>query len=196
MTVIAVPAALKMAVVDRRLVVAAGVTRSPFTLATQVQDWGGRCWEYDLRFATSAEAEGKALSAFFAALCGPVNSFVLPEPSASPADTGTGVTVAGADQTGTSLDTEGWDGPGLVAGDFFSLGTGSDTRLYQLTADAVPASGACTLHFVPPLRSSPADAAVVEIAAPKVVLRATAVLPTAIATDRTFSFTGTFREAI
>jgi hypothetical protein len=58
------------------------------------------------------------------------------------------------------------------------------------------ASGLATLAFVPKLRSAPADGAALEIAAPAVLLRLTAPVPTRIGRADTFLFTLTAREAL
>ena len=85
----------------------------------------------------------------------------------------------------------------LLAGDFFSLGTDAQTRLHQLTADVVTdEAGEATLAFVPRLRSSPADGTPLEIAAPAVVLRLTAPVPTRIGRAESFLFTLAAREAL
>src|SRR3989338_5794904 len=108
-------------------------------------------------------------------------------------------TVAGAGQSGGTLNTNGWPASStpLFAGDFFSLGVDHQTRLYQLTADVISnASGLATLSFVPRLRASPTDGAALEIAAPAVLLRLTAPVPTRIGRADTFLFTLTAREAL
>jgi hypothetical protein len=85
----------------------------------------------------------------------------------------------------------------LFTGDFFSLGSDQQTRLYQLTADVVSdAAGLATLAFVPKLRSAPADGTALELTAPAVLLRLTAPVPTRIGRVDTFLFTLAAREAL
>ena len=69
--------------------------------------------------------------------------------------------------------------------------------LIELTADVVTdEAGEATLAFVPRLRSSPADGTPLEIAAPAVVLRLTAPVPTRIGRAESFLFTLAAREAL
>ena len=108
-------------------------------------------------------------------------------------------TVAGGFQTGNTLITSGWPALAtpLFAGDFFSLGSDTQTRLHQLTEDVVSdEAGLATLSFVPRLRASPDDGALLEIAAPAVVLRLTAPVPTRIGRADTFLFTLAARESL
>ncbi len=181
---------------SRRLAVAAAVVTSPFTGTEQVQDWGGAWWEYDLQMAILHGAQARALSAFLAGMRGPVGTFLLADPSIyNP--TGVGVPlVNGAGQTGSSLVTDGWTAPGMKAGDFFQLGSDTQTRLYQLTADVVPAAGAATVQFVPALRTSPADNQALVIAAPQVRLRLTSAVPATVTRFDRYEFTMTAREAL
>lgn len=182
--------------VTRRLAVAAAATQSPFTGTQQVQDWGGAWWEYDLEMGIMQGRNGRLMSAFLAALKGPVNPFLLTDTSIY---NGTGLgtpLVNGAGQTGQTLITDGWSATGLKAGDFFQLGTDTQTRLYQLTADVVPSAGAATLQFVPALRTSPADNAALIVAAPQVLLRAKAAIPAPISGADIYRFSFAAREAI
>lgn len=182
--------------VTRRLAAARAITASPFSGTQQVQDWGGRWWEYEIEFATTQGTQARSLSAFLDALAGGVGTFTLRDPSVqNPSGLGTPL-VNGGGQTGTSLITDGWTGTGLRAGDFFSLGTGSALRFYRMTANAVPSGGACTLQFVPPLRSSPADNAALNVTNPGVLLRPLGVIPTEIGRVDKHEFSLSAREAI
>lgn len=182
--------------VRRTLTTAVAVQKSPFTGTEQVQDWGGEWWEYVIDFAPVGYAQGKALSAFFAALGGRRTPFLFQDPTIRNA-AGVGVPqVNGAGQTGNSLATDGWSATGLQAGDFFSLGVDAATRLYQLTADVVPVAGAATLNFIPKLRVSPADNAALGVVSPAVLLRLTGPVPTDIGLADIYQFSITAREAI
>lgn len=180
----------------RVLRTAVASTISPFTGELQVQDWGGAWWEYEIEFATTQGLNARRLSAFFDALGGLRGTFTFRDPSIlNPTGLGTPL-VNGANQTGSSLVTDGWTGTGLRAGDFFSLGTGTALRLYRVTADAPPTSGNATLQIVPPLRSSPANNAALNVINPGVLLRATSPIPTQIGRVDKHAFTITAREAI
>jgi hypothetical protein len=78
--------------------------------------------------------------------------------------------VAGASQLGTTLDVDGLTvGYVVKQGAFISVTTSSRRYVYQVTAQATAdGTGAAALSIQPPLRVSPADNDVVEIAAPKV----------------------------
>lgn len=182
--------------VSRVLKTAVATTTSPFTGTQQVQDWGGEWWEYEIDFAIVGQANGKALSAFFAALGGSRTAFLFADPTIK---NGSGIgtpLVNGAGQSGNSLVTDGWSATGLQAGDFFALGTDVVTRLYQLTANVVPVAGAATLQFVPALRTSPADNQALLTVAPYVLLRLTGPVPAVINLADTYQFSITAREAI
>lgn len=182
--------------VTRTLRSAVAVATSPFTGTQQVQDWGGTWWEYEIEFAARWDLNGRQLSAFFASLRGPAATFIFRDPYIrNPEGLGSPL-VNGAGQGGGSLVTDGWTGSGLLAGDFFSIGTGSALRLHQMTADAPPTAGACTLTFVPALRYNPADNAVLNAFNPGVLLRLTSAVPAAISLADIYRFTITAREAI
>ncbi len=181
---------------SRRLVAARALAASPFTGTQQVQDWGGRWWEYEIEFAQSQGPAARRMSGFLDWLAGGVNTFILRDPSIqNPTGLGSPL-VNGAGQSGTSLVTDGWTGTGLRAGDFFSLGTDSALRLYRVIVDAPPSGGACTLQFVPALRSSPADNAALNVVNPGVLLRPQGVIPTEIGRVDKHQFSITAREAI
>lgn len=184
---------------ERRLMTSTAVATSPFTGTEQVQDWGGEWWEYGIEMALTTGRDGRRLSAFFAALGGPRGRFLFRDPSIRQPGITFSPKVAGANQTGNQLVTSGWppSSTPLRTGDFFSLGTGTQARLYQLTADVVAnTSGQATIAFVPRLRSSPANNAPLEVVAPAVVLRLTAPVPTRIERPDRFLFTLAAREAL
>lgn len=182
--------------VQRGLGVAATPVTSPFTGSQDVQDWGGEWWEYSIEVAVRQHAEGRALSAFFAKLRGPTTPFLFCDPAVRQSGSYGTPLVNGGSQTGNTLVTDGWSATGLKEGDFFSLGGGATTQLYQLTADVTPVAGAATLEFVPALRSSPADNAALEVTNPQVLLRLTSPVPAGISPGDLYRFSFTAREAI
>ena len=184
---------------ERRLITTTAVAASPFTGSEEVQDWGGEWWDYGIEMARTTGRDGRRLSAFLAALGGPRGRFLFRDPSIRQPGSTLAPQVAGSFQSGNQLVTAGWPpfSTPLLAGDFFSLGTDAQTRLHQLTADVVTdEAGEATLAFVPRLRSSPADGTPLEIAAPAVVLRLTAPVPTRIGRTESFLFTLAAREAL
>ena len=184
---------------ERRLVSTAAVATSPFTGTEQVQDWCGEWWEYAIEMARTTGRDGRRLSAFLAALGGLRGRFLLRDPTIRQPGTPLAAHVAGGFQTGAMLITAGWPpfSTPLLTGDFVSLGTDTQTRLHQLTADVTSnEAGLAALALVPRLRSAPFDGTPLEIAAPAVVLRLTAPVPTRIGRADTFLFTLTAREAL
>ena len=185
---------------ERRLVTAVSAQTSPFTGGQQIQDWGGAWWEVTFEVGLTKGRDGRRLSAFFTALGGVRGWFVLRDPSAARPDLAQrGIAVSGAGQSGDTLTTSGWDADALAleAGDFISLGTGQDMRLYQITEDVTAdANGEAVLSFTPRLRSSPVDLSPVEVAAPGVALRLTQPVPTRISRADSFRFSVAAREAL
>jgi hypothetical protein len=184
---------------ERRLVTTSAVATSPFTGTEQVQDWGGEWWEYGIEMARLSGRDGRRLSAFLAALGGPRGRFLFRDPTIRQPGLSFTPMVSGLGQSGGTLNTSGWPASStpLFAGDFFSMGSDQQTRLYQLTADVVSdEAGLAALSFVPRLRAAPVDGTPLEIAAPAVLLRLTAPVPTRIGRADTFLFTLTAREAL
>jgi hypothetical protein len=181
--------------VERVLRASAAAATSPFTGTQQIQDWGGRWWEFDIDFAVTQGDEGRRLSAFYAGLGGIVGTFLFRDPAMRVA-TSTVPLVKGAGQTGSTLLTDGWGSTTLKAGAFFSLGSDATTRLYQLLADVTPSGGNATLSFAPALRATPADNAPLNIVDPAVLLRLKAPVIASIRSANLYRFTASCREAI
>ena len=184
---------------ERRLATSVTAATSGFTGSQQVQDWGGEWWEFTFEMALSKGRDARRLSAFFSGLGGMRGLFLFCDPSAGRSNLLTDPIVSGGGQTGNTLVTSGWAASSLAleTGDFISLGGDTDTRLYQVTADAVAdASGAASLQITPRLRSSPLSGAPLEIAAPAVLLRLTGPVPTRINRADNHRFSVTAREAL
>lgn len=85
------------------------------------------------------------------------------------------IAVSGSAQTGRTLTVSGFEASAnnvLLAGDYFQLGTGSNTRLYKVLNDVdSDASGSATLDIFPALRSSPADGDALILNNPKGLFR-------------------------
>lgn len=150
-------------VIRKRSVV--GVSPSTFTLQPQVFAWAGQLWEADITLPPMPDPDdAEAWIAKLVSLNGREGNFLIGPDYAnlSPRGIGTGTPlVKGGSQTGYDLDTDGWTATqtGIMkAGDWFSLGSGSATRLYKVMVDAdSDGSGDATLTIWPKLRSSPAD---------------------------------------
>ena len=140
---------------------------SPFTRATQTTDRGGEHIMATITYA-SLETEDRALLiAFLAKLNGLQHRVNLPFHAIDNQGLFGGTPlVAGASQTGNTLDVDGCSNSitGLIkAGDWFSV----NEEMKIATADASSSgTGTITLTFSPRLRTAPADNAAIETTAP------------------------------
>lgn len=162
-----------------RLKRAVSASTSPFTFSQQVYKHQGSCWEGSVQFRPVHRSDAGLIQSFLAELDGQYGTFLYGDPDAIAGGrmgTGGGTPlVAGGSQTGTTLAIDGCTGSvtnWLKKGDYFSIGTGLSSRLYQVTQNADTTSGgATTLNFRPALRSSPADNAALNITTPKGLFR-------------------------
>lgn len=158
---ITMPATPELEVVSLRLVRQTGVSTSQYTGKQQRSEGSFALWA-----ATGAlpELEG-ALEAgvwrsFFTQLRGRAGSFNFRFPGYTGPSTGyvgaIGV-VAGASQTGTTLNTSGWANSAAIFrdGDYFSV----NGELKMVTEGDVNSDGTglATINFEPALRTSPAN---------------------------------------
>lgn len=144
-------------------------TMSPFTGQQQIQEFSRNQLIVRAQTIPLERAEASVWWGFFRALRSGLGTFLLGDPhNSSPNGSGGGAPlVNGGSQTGTSLIVDGapisatgW----LLAGDWFQLGSGADSRLYTVVEDVDTDSGGnATIEFRPELRSSPADNDVVTI---------------------------------
>lgn len=138
-----------------------GISESPFTLQTQVQEYAGARWEAIVELLPQKRDRAAPWLAFLLALRGRRGTFLLGDPlGATPRGVATGAPlVNGADQTGQTLVTDGWTVGTtgiLLAGDYIQLGSGSGAKLHQVLTDAdSDGGGNATLDIWPPLRASP-----------------------------------------
>lgn len=154
-------------------------TVSPFTLSAQDYLWPGFAWAFDIDLKPILAMESNPLI-LFATRAGGRVPFIMDYPFARPEVAGvSGITVSGADQAGTNLVTAGWGAgaPVVAAGDFISIGTGLLTRLHQITAVGTNTGGVVTLSIYPAIRVTPDNGAAVDVAVPKVVLKADSAIP-------------------
>ena len=148
-------------------------SKSPFTGATQVVKHQGQWWEFEASLPPMLRADAEEWISFFLRLNGKQGTFLLGDPNGETArGTATGSPVVnGSSQTGDELITDGWTGSitGIMkAGDYFSLGSGTSTRLHKVIEDANSDSGGnATLRIWPDVRSSPTDDAPLDVTAPK-----------------------------
>lgn len=143
-------------------------TRSIFNKKRQVLSYpSGSCWRLSVATVPRREDEAGEWRRFVMKLRGRENWFQCPMPLYSGPSTGYSgaIKVDGGSQTGFSLTLKGMT-PGadvLAAGDFFTVVNQCLVADADVTADG---SGEAEVSFDAPLRSSPADEADIEIAAP------------------------------
>lgn len=136
-----------------------GFARSPFTHATQVQEYQGQSWSAEVVFPEMVREEAEEFNAFLLALMGQRGTFYLGDPLGRlPRGVATGnPLVKGAGQVGNTLITDGWTANTtgiLLRGDYIQIGT----RLHKVLVDASSdATGTATLEIWPRLASSPSD---------------------------------------
>ena len=146
-----------------------GLTRSPFSDVQQAFLWEGGLWQADITLPPMTDVTAGEWMAFFALLRGRSQTFLMGDPARQTPQGEAGGTplVAGASQTGYTLDIDGasltqtdW----LKAGDYIQLGSTSTTHLHMITEDAdTNGSGEVTLSIWPQLRESPANNATVTV---------------------------------
>lgn len=146
---------------------------SPLTGAMQTYSTPGSVWRGNLQWDRLPEDEWRTLSAFIAGLQGSAGRFTYSPPQSwrrATATVGGHAHVDGAGQIGATLATKDWPNSAIVleVGDYVSfIGAGSTPQLYQIKARVTSnGSGHASLTLAPPLRSSPADGADIEIVAP------------------------------
>lgn len=140
---------------------------SPLSGSVQSVEFPGARWRTSFVMENLTEADAALLQATLVQLRGQANRLLLHNFARPiPRGTATGTPlVKGASQTGTALDTDGWTAgiTALKTGDYF----GVNGELKMVIADAVAdGSGNATLSFEPPLRSAPADNAVITVNKP------------------------------
>lgn len=163
MTNYALPSHTGIRSVVFRMATRTAITQSPFTFKQQVMVHPGRRWEVDVTLPPMKHADARQWLAWLAKLDGSLNTFTMGDPLGATARGSAGGTplVAGASQTGASLDVDGctlsatgW----LLEGDYIQIGTGEDARLYMVTADVnSDGAGAATIPIWPEITTAPAD---------------------------------------
>lgn len=175
---------------------------SPFSLEEQIYDYGGEVWEISGSLPPMSRAQAEVYNSFLLSLRGQVGTFLMPIAGAETAQGLWGGTpvVDGGSQTGSSLAIRGLtpNQTGCAkAGDFISIGTGNNTRLYKVVADAnSDGSGNMTVTIVPRLRTSPADGAAITVSSAKGVFRLTGQTASYSAVPDYYSMSFECREAL
>ena len=172
MTIINMPANLPFKNVTWGLQTNTQTWISPLSGTAQTRELPGARWVATYQFAPSKRTERAALEVFLMQLRGSAGRFYAFNPVNDGLFGAGGGTpkVAGPNQTGSALVTDGWPASAaeLTAGAEFPVGT----ERKRVTAD-VPADGAgiATINFEPVLRTSPADNADIVTDKPTCVMR-------------------------
>jgi hypothetical protein len=148
------------------------MSESPFTGSQQVYAHAGEVWSMDCQLPPMTRAQAALWIGVLVALNGQEGTLLMGVPGyTTPQGTwsGTSPLVKGASQTGKTLAIDGIGaGKTVLAGDYFSLGSGSSTHLHMVTQAATAnGSGEVTLDIWPRLRSAPGDNDALTIASPK-----------------------------
>lgn len=151
---------------------AAAMRASPFTGQQQVYAHPGEWWLLDVELPPLSRANAEEVVGFGLGLNGVEGTFLMAPPGNQSGVRGTWAggspLVNGASQTGKTLAVDGLSaGATILRGDWFSLGSGSSTRLHKVTYPSTAnGSGQANLEIWPRLRSSPADNAPLTINGP------------------------------
>lgn len=142
--------------------------------STQNSEIPGAKWSSTLTFTNRFDSEARSLYVFLARLNGMVGRFRLTPPDYKRVGTalGTGA-INGADQTGNTLITDGWDaGQPLLfaAGDYIEVNGELKMIVEDVSSDG---TGNAILTFSPSLRSSPLDDTLITTEDPKVTMMLT-----------------------
>lgn len=175
MTVLTPPAAMKIRTVTMALVSNTQTFVSPLNRNAQTQELPGAMWRAECEVAPMLRADAAAVLAFFVKLRGQAGRFYLTPPGGgTPLGLAEGTpAVKGAAQTGTVLETDGWDPlTTFLAGSYLSFDTTYGRELKMLVEDAsADSTGDMTLTIEPPIRTAPADDALLTIASPTGIFR-------------------------
>jgi hypothetical protein len=166
----------------------------------QARQIGGQYWIMRAKFPPMTRAQFAPIHAFVMAQRGRYESFTLTPPVistglGSPAGT---PLVNGADQTGRSVVTDGWNNAITIfkADDYIKFA--NHDKVYTVTADATSSgAGAATISIEPALITSPAnDSAITYSSVPFTVALRRGVQEFATGTTGLFEFEIDFEEVL
>lgn len=150
------------------IITPAHVNVSRWTGSRQVQLLKGARFACMISLAPrKLDGDAKAWRGFLAQLDGVANVFPVYPEAGSPQHAFANPLVAGASQTGNSLNVDGLNnGNGntlLTLGDWMTIPLpNTGVQLVMITSMTATSSGAATINFAPILREAPADNAVLE----------------------------------
>ena len=140
---------------------AVAYSQSPFTFQGQAHAFSGEMWTADVSLPPMKRNNAEQWIGFLMSLRGQYGTFLLGDPTgASIQGTASSATITG--NTGDRSVTVNIAGT-LKAGDYFSLGTGINKRLYKVLVDRTNSG---TLEIWPALRAS-ASSATADLTTPR-----------------------------
>ena len=151
---LSLPTHTGIAEIELHAVNAVAYSQSPFTFAGQAHAYAGEMWQADVKLPPMKRADAEQWIAFLMSLRGQYGTFLLNDPAATAPQSplASSATITGS--VGDRSVTVAMSGT-LLAGDYFSLGTGTSTRLYKVLQDQ---SGSGTLEIWPALRDAASSA--------------------------------------
>ena len=155
-----------------RLVRVNATTQSPFTLKPQIFEHQGSRWEAEITLPPLSHQESRAVEAFLIGLRGQVGTFLFGNPLHTDVY-GTATSVSLSANAAVGADTITCDGNGtLLAGDYFQIGTGDDSRIHQVVEDVTVGTGS-TVKIEPAIRVAQSSGASLVLTNPKGAWRLT-----------------------
>ena len=143
--------------------------KSPFTGQEQLITYDKACWYATLTLPPMRREQAGAWTAFFMALKGRENTFLIGDPDAkTPAHGGASSngSLSGTIAVNATSGTATTSGT-MAAGDYIQFGSGSTSKLYMLTADKT--TGSSAIAFEP--KVTIAASGTMTIVNPKCVMR-------------------------
>jgi hypothetical protein len=155
------PTSIGIAQIEFRAVNAVAYSQSPFTFQGQAHVYQGQAWQVDISLPPVRKDLAEDWVAFLLSLRGQYGTFLLGDPNYD-GPRGTATTLAVTGSAGDTSVTATLNGS-LKAGDWFSLGSGTSTRLYKVVQD-IASTG--TMEIYPALRAD-ASSATADVSTPK-----------------------------
>jgi len=142
-----------IAEIELHAINAVAYSQSPFTFAGQVHAYAGEMWQADIRLPPMKRADAEQWIAFLMSLRGQYGTFLLNDPAATTTrgTANSAIITGSAGDRSVSVSMTGT----LKAGDYFSLGSGTSTRLHKVLADKTNSG---TLEIWPALRETASSA--------------------------------------
>ena len=150
---LALPTHTGIASIELRAVNSVAYSQSPFSFKGQAHAYSGEMWQADVSLPPMKRDDAERWIAFLMSLRGQYGTFLLGDPNGTSAR-GSASSASITGSAGSRSVTVSMTGT-LKAGDYFSLGTGDDQRLYKVLVDQTNSG---TLEIWPALRASASSA--------------------------------------